>query len=374
MQNAYDGISLNIITAVYGKGSPMNNISLKSIKYESIKAIFTSIADSEKISRAAISEKTDLSLVTVGKIADALLDLNIICQVKEIKPQAGRRAGLLSVNINKFALILDITSYDFRIAIINLRLCLVEHTRYTYRPNISYADNLHVFFAEALAFINRNFDIDDCFGVGVAVPGPYNSETDTATANRIPELSSVKIRDIVSKYFTDVPLLIDSQINAAAKSNISHVDGYTGKNILYWYVSPGYVCGAYTANGSLILGKDSHACDFGRMIAKRGTTLEDLLSQCNDEESCAEALSGSIYNVIRVLNPHLLIMEYDVPFGCDNIFDKIRHLLSVKYAMDEAEIPEMQCACCRFRNSHRGLTMGLRELWLDKIVFGTNMD
>lgn len=36
----------------------MNNISLRSIKYESIKAIFTSIADSEKISRAEISEKT----------------------------------------------------------------------------------------------------------------------------------------------------------------------------------------------------------------------------------------------------------------------------------------------------------------------------
>lgn len=53
----------------------MNNISLRSIKYESIKAIFTSIADSEKISRAEISEKTGLSLVTIGKIADALSTL-----------------------------------------------------------------------------------------------------------------------------------------------------------------------------------------------------------------------------------------------------------------------------------------------------------
>lgn len=374
MQNVYISISLNILITVYGKGYPMNNISLKSIKYESIKAIFTSIADSEKISRASISEKTDLSLVTVGKIADALLDLNVICQVKEIKPQAGRRAGLLSVNKDKFAVILDITSYDFCIAVLNLQLCLVEHTRYTYKPNISYIDNLHAFFTEALAFVNRRFQIDDCFGVAVALPGPYNSETDSSAANRIPELSSVRIRNIVSRYFIDVPLLIDSQINAAAKSNISHVDGYKGKNILYWYVSPGYVCGAYTVGGELILGKDSHACDFGRMIAKRGTLLEDLLKQCGSEECCAEALTGSIYNVIRVLNPHMMIMEYDVPFCCDHIFDIIRTLLTEKYNMDESEIPEMKGACCRFRNSHRGLTMGLRELWLDKIVFGTNLD
>lgn len=352
----------------------MNNISLKSIKYESIKAIFTSIADSEKISRAAIAEKTNLSLVTVGKIADALLDLNVISQVKEIKPQAGRRAGLLSVNENKFALILDITSYDFQIAVLDLRLSLVEHNRYTYKPNLAYVDNLHTFIAESIVFLNRLFDMDNCFGVAVALPGPYHSETDSVSADRIPELSSIQIRNTVRRYFPQVPLLIDSQINAAAKSNISHVEGYLSKNILYWYISQGYVCGAFTVGGELILGKDSHACDFGQMIVRRDLTLENLLRSCGDEESCVQALAGAIYNVIRVMNPHMLIMEYDVPFSCDHIFSLIHDRLIEKYGMNEAEIPEMRGACCRFRNSHRGLTMGLRELWLDRIVFGNSLD
>lgn len=352
----------------------MNNISLKSIKYESIKAIFTSIADAEKISRAAISEKTDLSLVTVGKIADALLDMNIICQVKEIKPQAGRRAGLLSVNNDKFALILDITTYDFSITILNLRLCMVEHTHYTYKPNLSYSDNLNHFFAEALTLINRKYDIADCFGVGVALPGPYNSDTDTTMTCRIPELDSVKVRETVSRYFTDVPLLIDSQINAAAKSNISCIDGYMKKNILYWYVGKSYVCGAYLVGGELILGKDSRACDFGRLIARRGTTLDDLISRTCDERSCAQALTGSVYNVIQTINPHTLIMEFDVDYCCDNLLDLIRERLISDYNMNESDIPEMGRSCCRFRNSHRGLTMGLRELWLDKLVFGTTAE
>ncbi|MGN1409969.1 MAG: hypothetical protein ACI4XJ_07310, partial [Eubacteriales bacterium] len=157
----------------------MKNISLKSIKYESIKAIYTSIADSEKISRAEISEKTGLSLVTIGKIADALLDLDVICQAKEIRPQAGRRAGLLSVNEKKFALILDLTSYDFRIAVLGMRLCLIEKSIFTYRKELSFEENLGCFFAETQADIDKKYSLENCFGVGVAVSGPYNSESET---------------------------------------------------------------------------------------------------------------------------------------------------------------------------------------------------
>ena len=112
----------------------MNNITLKSIKCESIKSIFSSIADAE------ISAKTDLSLVTVGKVADALLDMNIVCQVKEVKPQAGRRAGLLGVNPDKFAVILDITSYDFRVSVLDLRLHLVEKYIFNHKQEMLYED------------------------------------------------------------------------------------------------------------------------------------------------------------------------------------------------------------------------------------------
>lgn len=352
----------------------MNNISLKSIKYESIKAIFNSITDSEKISRAAISEKTDLSLVTVGKIADALLDLNIVSQVKEIKPQAGRRAGILSVNENKFSMIFDITTYEFRIAVLNLRLCLVEHVRIPFKPEIPYIENLRALFSEGLAMISRKYNMDDCFGIGIAVPGPYNSEIDYINTCRIPELTEIRISEIAHEYFGTLPLIIDSQINAAARSNISHVDGYENKNLLYWYIGTSYVCGAYMVKGELILGKDQHACDFGRMIARRGCTLDDLIADCADEDKLAEILVGPLYNIIQVINPHTLIMEFDVSFPCDGILEKIRTTLLSRFSLDENIVPEMKCACCRFRNSHRGLTMALREIWLDRIVFGSSQN
>ena len=302
----------------------MNNISLRSIKYESIKAIFTSIADSEKISRAEISEKTGLSLVTIGKIADALLDLDIISQVKEVRPQAGRRAGMLSVNENKFALILDFTSYEFRYAVLDLRLSMTEKSQYQYRNELTFEENLGCFLAETKAAIDTKLSLENCFGIGIAVSGPYNSDSDRVISSRVPELCTISLERTVAKHFPGMIIRIDSQVNAAAKSNITHVDNYKEKNIVYWYIGNSYVCGAYLVGGNLILGKDKHACQFGAMRFSDGETLEGKLEKCDDIEAYADTLSSAVGTVIRILSPHLLIIEYDAKFVCSDIIPLIK--------------------------------------------------
>ena len=347
-----------------------NSVILKSIKYESIKSIFTSIADAERISRAEISAKTDLSLVTVGKIADALLELGIVSQVKEIRPQAGRRAGLLSVNQEKFAVILNFTTYEFRCAIFNLQLNPIERYAFSYRSNLTFAENLMAFLSEAAQYVNRKYDMNECFGVGVAVPGPYRAEDDTVLSSRVPELGSVHLKEAVRKYFRDTPLLIDSHINAAARSNITHVDDYNRKNIVYWYIGTHYVCGVYLVNGSLILGRNGHACDFGSVIQFADMTVEDKISLCRSEDECAEAIALPLHNVSKILAPHAMILDFDLPYSCDRLIPLIEDLLKLKYRLKEDEIPELRRAWCKYYNAHRGLTMGLRELWLDRIVFG----
>ena len=348
----------------------MNNISLKSIKYESIKAIFTSITEAEKISRADISEKTELSLVTVGKIADALLERDIICQVKEIRTQAGRRAGLLSINESKFALILDLTSCEFKTAVLDLRLRLMDKMSYTYRQNLSFEENIGVYLAEVRATVGRKYDLDNCFGIGVAVPGPYNEDTDTVSSMRIPCLAKLSVKATIKKYFKNIPVIVDSQINAAARSNVANVPGYEEKNIVYWYISDSFVCGAYIVEGNLILGKGRHACDFGGTIDESGMTLEDKLDKCADFDEYLNCLSRAVGNVLKILSPHTLIVEYDSRFACDDILGAIRQKLTENSHISEEDLPDMMRACCRFRNSHRGLTMHLREMWLENVVFG----
>ena len=350
----------------------MNNITLKSIKCESIKSIFASIADAEKISRADISAKTELSLVTVGKVADALLDMNIVCQVKEVKPQAGRRAGLLGVNPDKFAVILDITSYDFRVAVLDLRLHMVEKYVFNNKHDISYEEGLNAFFADTAAYIGRKYSFDNCFGIGVSCPGPYNEGTDSVHTTRTPELCELKLKEILRRYFKNIPLLIDSHINAAARSNVLQVKDYEEKNIVYWYIGTRNVCGAFMVGGDIILGRAHMACEFGKMVDRSGLTLEDRVSLSHEPQDYAAALAQPMYTIIKVLNPHTFIIECDIPHSYDDILPLLKARLTREFKYNESEFPEFYKACCKFRNSHRGLTMGLRDMWIDKLVFGNS--
>ena len=157
----------------------MNNINLQSIKHESIRGIFQTITEADKISRAEIAGKTGLSLVTVGKIADALLDMDILTQEKEIRPQAGRRAGILRVNPALYAVILDLTSADFRYTVMNLRLQPIETGTYHCHSDLPYSENVSAFLRETALDTAKKYGEDCCFGLGIAVPGPYHGSTDT---------------------------------------------------------------------------------------------------------------------------------------------------------------------------------------------------
>ena len=87
----------------------MKEIHLSTIKKESVDHIFRVIAENEQVSRAAIAQATSLSLMTVGKVVDALLEHDVIVQTKESKNAAGRKAGLVRLNAEKFCVILDLT-------------------------------------------------------------------------------------------------------------------------------------------------------------------------------------------------------------------------------------------------------------------------
>lgn len=80
----------------------MEKTSLNSIKRESIKAIFNVVASKDQVSRSEIAGQTGLSLMTVGKVVDALIERGILNQTKEVKSSSGRRAGLVRLNASNF--------------------------------------------------------------------------------------------------------------------------------------------------------------------------------------------------------------------------------------------------------------------------------
>lgn len=347
----------------------MNNVSLKSIKYESIKAIFSAIVNSNGIKRSEISDLTGLSLVTVGKIADALQEQGIICQDKPSSDHVGRRASVININESKFAIIIDLTSYDFSCSLLNLRMNPMHKLEYTYKSTDSYRDNFAAFLNEIQSYLLKSGRYNDCIGFGVSVPGSYDRVSGTTVYTNIPELTTIDLCAEIELVFSDKLVVVNSHTNSAAKFNIDSLENGQDKSILYWYISKEYIGGAYAVGGNIIVGKNSGSCDFGSIFVYEDLTLLDKMKYVKNQKECCEVILPTMHNVIKILNPHIVIMEFDAEFPVDKILSNISNELSMKYRIKSNQMPEFVYALSDHNSSYSGLALELRELWIDKIVF-----
>ena len=347
----------------------MENISLKSIKLESIRGIFRSISSSERVSRATIAEQTGLSLMTVGKVADALLSMNVLVQDKETKTTAGRRAGLLSVNPANFAAVLDLTSPRFTLTIINMCLDVEQKYRYSYREEFNLRDNLKIFLKEARLFIERNYLPANCIGCGVSVPGPYFPDTDRVRCCRMPELSEIPLAALINEAMNPPLLFIEASYNAAAISNIASISDAREKVILYWFIGDDDICGTLINRGEIVRGAHNAAGNFGQMIVARGITLDAAIKPEKTREENAYELAKAIHNVIHVVDPDQIIIECEMYKNNPIEFvDMTRRKLTENFSHAPETMPGLMSGTCKFRHSHRGLTLHLREMWLYDLI------
>ncbi len=348
----------------------MENINLKSIRWESIKSVFLSIAHAEKISRADISAETDLSLMTVGKVADALLDIHVIEQCKETKTSAGRRAGLLSINPENFAVVLDLTSRNFSCCIMNMRLKCMEKLPFHYVDSMSFSDNLEQFLRHVSQFLSNSMDTAFCIGMGVSVPGPYFPDTDHTICPQLPPLEQIAIAATVRKHISIDPLYIETGYNAAATSNISYIADYKEKTILYWCISETAVHGAVIHRGDLLRGAHHLAGNFGRMLTAPAKPLNAVLSLSNSPEENALELARAIHNVMRILDPDTIILECTMYENGADFSDLVRQMLIEKFDFTPTTLPQITVTSESTPHAYRGLTIQLRESWLHERIFG----
>ncbi len=351
----------------------MQATNLKTIKWESVKSIFSAITSEEQISRAEISQITGLSLVTVGKVADALLGMDMITQEKQVKGTAGRRAGLLAINKDKFVLTIDLSSRIFRFSVLDLRLELLEKTRRCYEESVSYEENLQCFLAEAARYMAENYQFENCFGIGVSLPGRYDQTADRVLTGRIPEITVLPVRQIITEFFPDLPIFLEASENVAALSNITSIPQHMDKNILYWFLGEETTTGSLLVNGSFLQGTKEPPCDFGHLILPDGTLFSTALRACHTPEEIAEVVSYPLHCVIQILSPDIVILECEqLCHNRDQVVPLVRQILLEKFPYTEERLPEMIITFRKFRHSHRGLAMRLREMWVDRILLLTD--
>lgn len=343
----------------------MSKLSLGSIKRESIRAIFSQITHNETITRLRIAESTGLSLMTVGKVIDVLLEKEMIIQEKQMTSEVGRKAGVVSLNRDNRIIILDLTSRKFVLGVYDLALDKLHLDEFTFDSCIPYFDNLRRYMYLVKKYINMTKDTMRTIGICVSAPGVYDPAADLISNKRIPELNTIFLKKTIEGILGYPVDYIDRNARLAAISNIENIPDYDRKVAVYIHIGEG-VGGTIMINGDIVIGLNNLSGEVANLIiSEDGKTLEEILTKA-DLPKRLVYINKLIYNIIWHIDPHHIIIEYDnLEKDSYELFYKNLEKIPGMFEHIKRTLPEIQIVSPSIQHSHRGACIVMREKWIE---------
>lgn len=277
----------------------MEKSPLSTIKHDSVNDILTLISNRNKISRADIASETELSLMTVGKVADALIDYDVVVQTKQVRAAAGRRARLLSLNPLYFGIVLDLQQRPFRSFIVNSELTIIAESSFIYNSHNDYNENLGIFLKNIRRHSIIKHDMDFCYGAGAVLPLNERVEkTDVIISEWYDEIKRTENND---KQYIIKP--IDILCKTAVESVIPFLK--TRHNVRLLYILMGHCpCCAVICDG-----KSFYSTSFGDAIIQNGKRFSEIILSGEFDAAVIRDIAVLIYNIIIFFTPDEIIIE-----------------------------------------------------------------
>lgn len=290
----------------------MEKSVFSTIKYDSVKEILALISNHEKISRSEIAAETGLSLMTVGKVADALLSNDIIIQSKESRSAAGRKAGLINLNPLYFSIILDLKEKPFHAYIINSVLKIIALNSFEFDINYYYDENLCFFLQNTLKYYEKELDMNQCYGVGTILP--VDSEVKNSKAI-ITEWYDGMNR-ITKKDYRINEIFYETGINSAAALYKSR---QTSRRILYMFLGDSINC-AFIADDNV-----AFSTCFNDVILHSGKRFHECIKSAGSDETTINDISVMMHNITKILSPDEIVFETPGQITSNRLINDIKN-------------------------------------------------
>ncbi len=139
----------------------MTELTPAQIKKDHIRKVLGYITENKSVSRLNLSNVTSLSLMTIGKITDRLLNKGLIVYECAITDSAGRRANYAVINENAYIAVFDVTGDDVAFTLYSAALTHV-HTLNAKKDDI---------FGEVMLYLLENNIAKSVLGAAVIANG-----------------------------------------------------------------------------------------------------------------------------------------------------------------------------------------------------------
>jgi glucokinase len=240
-------------------------------------AILELIRREAPIARSDIARKLNVSLPTVMRIVEDLIDSRLVLELDETEASGGRRRRLLSFNPSE-NLVIGINMGGMVIfgALADIGGTILAERRMPMSQDAELTlEHLGQMIADFLGNAARAGK--NVLGIGIGAPGTTDKENGRVLWAPSLHWRNFPLRDRLQERFPDLPILVDNDVNLAAVGEQWYGAGINYRNIVMVSVGNG-VGGAVIIDGVLYRGGRSAAGEVGSFLP--GIQALDFKKEC----------------------------------------------------------------------------------------------
>lgn len=272
-------------------------VEIKKVKQKN--SILNTLFKNEKKTIADLSESLFISIPTLAALIEELVEENWLVGEEINNGKQGRRPIIYSINpLLKHNIILDITTHDTKVLVINFKNEIVFSKNYDLKlkDDSHFIENLFEIISNTIE-IQRGFS-REIIAIGVTIPGLVNKRTGFNTTYKNLNLENKSLGKKISEFFKlNVFILNDSKSAAYGESiygfgkNLSHVLSIN----VDWGVGLGVVL-----NGQIFNGASGFAGELGHIqVNPEGELCSCGKIGCLDTVTSASALLKRIKEKLK---------------------------------------------------------------------------
>ncbi len=272
-------------------------VEIKKVKQKN--SILNTLFKNEKKTIADLSETLFISIPTLAALIEELVEENWLVGEEINNGKQGRRPIIYSINpLLKHNIVLDITTHDTKVLVINFKNEIVFSKNYDLKlkDDSHFIENLFEIISNTIE-IQRGFS-REIIAIGVTIPGLVNKRTGFNTTYKNLNLENKSLGKKISEFFKlNVFILNDSKSAAYGESiygfgkNLSHVLSIN----VDWGVGLGVVL-----NGQIFNGASGFAGELGHIqVNPEGELCSCGKIGCLDTVTSASALLKRIKEKLK---------------------------------------------------------------------------
>ncbi len=280
---------------------------------ENISSCFAALCENRAVTRADLASATNLSIMTTGKIADAMIECGVLTEEKHPCTGAGRRPGTLRFVQKPLFLILNVSSRRFSAHVLSPTMDSKEICVHDYNDIFPFDDNLLIFLNAVRRGCNTTKEALPYLAV---ITQPEDDKRQCITRSLpVSPLSTQHMVDYIVKIMKRNCDLVLDEITAA-QHYFNSLPDY--RNIECGaFISLSYmIYAAIWMRGNLLCPR---VCRIGELIMPDHKRIADALADAFCTEDAIKPTAYAVNSLETFFTPDRVVLDSDI-FRIDELF------------------------------------------------------